>query len=82
MAAQAEPVSPPRSRDIYVFSSVIRRVAYDPGNRELLLTFVTRKAYRYKNVPMAVYAALLAARSKGSFFNSEIRDAYECEQMG
>jgi hypothetical protein len=37
--------------------------------------------YRYHGVPTAVFARLLAAESKGSFFNRRIRDAYRCERI-
>ena len=60
----------------YVISSAIRAVDYDGKRSRLLVVFRESGRYAYLNVPKGVYDAFLAAESKGSFFNEEIRDRY------
>ena len=57
-------------------SSVIRFFRYSPDTRELKVTFVSGRLYVYEDVPPEVAAAFRNARSKGTFFNHEIRDRY------
>ena len=57
-------------------SSVIRYFRYAPDTRELKVTFVSGRLYVYEDVPPEVAAAFREARSKGTFFNHEIRDRY------
>jgi hypothetical protein len=56
-------------------------VRYDRAVRELDITFISGKTYRYKNVPLEVYVALLQAESKGEFFNNSIKDAFVVMEM-
>jgi lysyl-tRNA synthetase class 2 len=58
-------------------STVIRSYNYNAHRRELDIVFQTRRRYRYKHVPLAIYAAMNAARSKGAFFNRHIRGQFE-----
>jgi hypothetical protein len=58
-------------------STAIRFISYDEGSQRLSVTFVTGRLYLYERVPREVYDAFLRAPSRGSFFNSEIRDRYE-----
>jgi hypothetical protein len=57
-------------------SSVIRFFRYAPDTRELKVTFVSGRLYVYEDVPPEVAAAFRNARSKGTFFNHDIRDRY------
>ncbi len=57
-------------------SSVIRFFRYAPETRELKVTFVSGRLYVYEDVPAEVAAAFREARSKGTYFNREIRDRY------
>ncbi|WP_339032029.1 KTSC domain-containing protein [Bradyrhizobium symbiodeficiens] len=57
-------------------SSVIRFFRYTPETRELKVTFVSGRLYVYEDVPAEVAAAFREARSKGTYFNREIRDRY------
>jgi hypothetical protein len=57
-------------------SSVIRFFRYAPDTRELKVTFVSGRVYLYEDVPPEAAAAFSQARSKGIFFNREIRDRY------
>ena len=47
----------------------------------LPLEFRNGAIYRYFEVPAALYAALLAADSKGTFFNRQIRPALVCVRL-
>jgi hypothetical protein len=62
-------------------SSVIRSFSYSVRNSELTITFVSGRHYVYTEVPQDVVDAFKAAASKGSFFNDEIRDCYNCFQV-
>lgn len=58
-------------------SSVISRFVYDPAKRELWIEFVTGRRYVYEDVPDDVAQAFGSAFSKGTYFNSRIRDHFE-----
>jgi hypothetical protein len=62
-------------------SSVISRFIYDPAKRELWIEFVTGRRYVYEAVPDEVASALASAFSKGAYFNSRIRDRFECREV-
>ncbi len=62
-------------------SSVISRAFYDAFARELDIVFTSGKPYRYFEVPSKVYRELMAAPSKGEFFNAYIRDRYAFERL-
>jgi hypothetical protein len=63
-------------------SSVIRSFSYSAKNKELSITFVSGRRYVYTDVPQNVFDTFKAATSKGTFFNNEIRDCYNCFQAG
>ena len=62
-------------------SSVIRFFRYASDRRELTVTFVSGRVYVYEDVPDEVAAAFKNARSKGAFFNRQIRDRYACREV-
>jgi len=57
-------------------SSAIRFFRYAPETRELKVAFASGRLYLYAEVPPEVATAFGNARSKGTFFNHEIRDRY------
>ncbi|WP_127126194.1 KTSC domain-containing protein [Georgenia sp. SYP-B2076] len=65
-----------------VVSSTIVEVGYDPSSRTLELRFTGGRLYRYFDVPEQVFADMLAAPSKGRYFNREIRDGYRYVRVG
>ncbi len=65
-----------------VDSRGLREVGYDPQSRELEVQFRDRKVYRYSEVPEEVYRRLLAADSKGRFFNEQIKERYGYLRVG
>ena len=62
--------------EMRVESTALRAVGYDDGRWVLQLEFRTRAIYYYYGVAAAVYAALLGASSKGSYFNRVIRGRF------
>jgi hypothetical protein len=61
---------------ISLLSSAIEAVDYDDERQRLDVELKTGRAYRYFDVPQSAFHALLAAKSKGSFYNDHIRDVY------
>jgi hypothetical protein len=59
-----------------VSSSAMHRVEFDPATGQLDIWFNGSGRYSYYSVPAHIYEGLLAAGSKGSFFNSYVRDRY------
>jgi len=59
-----------------VVSSIMKAVDYDDDSKELDITFVSGKTYRYLDVPPEIYIALLDAESQGQFFNEHIKDEF------
>ena len=67
-ATQTEPIA--------VNSSLLAKVSHDPSQSVLQLWFCDGAIYRYFDVPEKICDNLLAAQSKGSYFNREIRDCF------
>jgi hypothetical protein len=64
-----------------VESTAIERVEYDEFMRQLVITFTGGSIYTYYDVPRTVYAGLLGAGSKGTYFNACIKDHYRFTQQ-
>jgi hypothetical protein len=62
-------------------STAIRSMFYDPAKSALWVTFVSGRRYVYFDVPPAVFDAFRTAPSRGAFFNREIRDRYEFDEV-
>ena len=56
-----------------VESTTLAAIGYDEGREILQLEFRSHSVYRYFGVPGSVYEALVAASSKGRYFNGTIR---------
>jgi KTSC domain len=56
-----------------VESTTLAAIGYDETREILQLEFRSHSVYRYFGVPMFVYEALVAAGSKGRYFNGTIR---------
>jgi hypothetical protein len=61
---------------VAVNSTLLAGVGYDAGELLLQLEFRDGAIYRYFAVPAAIHQSLLAADSKGSYFNREIRGRF------
>lgn len=73
-------MSRPHTRRTAVDSSLLSDVAYTRG-AILEVTFHGGAAYRYFAVPQAVLHGLLAADSKGAYFNRYIRNRYSYQRF-
>jgi hypothetical protein len=58
-------------------SNAISAIDYDPGTRQLRVTFPGGNTYKYYDVPLGVYETFVHADSKGLYFNGYIRDRYD-----
>jgi hypothetical protein len=59
-----------------VESTTLLTVSYDEARALLQLEFCSRAIYQYFSVPAAVHLSLLAAPSKGRYFNQAIRGRF------
>ena len=57
-------------------SSVIKDFKYEAEHARLTVTFTTGRVYAYYAVPAAMHGAFRLAFSKGTFFNTKIRDKF------
>ena len=57
----------------HVTSSNLRSVGYDPQSSALEVEFLDGSIYEYSSVPESRYSGLMAASSKGSYFDSYIK---------
>jgi hypothetical protein len=62
-------------------SSVIADFEYEPELARFTVTFTTGRVYEYFMVPPDVAASFQDARSKGTFFNTKIRDRYAFREV-
>lgn len=60
-----------------VESSMIASVGYDADKQILEVEFKRGGVYQYANVPAAVYSAVMAAQSIGSYFAANIKNSFE-----
>jgi hypothetical protein len=61
-----------------VVSDMMSSVGYDPTTAVLEVEFRSGSVYQYFDVPPDHYVALLAATSKGRFFNARLRPVFRC----
>lgn len=59
-------------------SKAIKRAEYDQDTGRMQIWFPRSGPYDFCGVPIEVWEELLQAPSKGTFYNSYIRDQYEC----
>jgi len=63
---------------VNVRSNCMRAVGYDPETRRMKITFAEGKTYDFCGVPEKIFKDLLAASSKGTYYNIHIRDKFQC----
>lgn len=79
VTAAAEAAAPAAMQTVE--STMIKEVGYDAATQTLTVTFASsNETYVYKNVPEAVYQALMQAESKGTYFRENIKDKFEFEK--
>lgn len=63
---------------VEIESTNLCAVGYDPEKRELCVSFKSnpKTRYSYANVEPEVFSDFMQAKSKGSFFHSQIRTKY------
>lgn len=64
-----------------VDSSLISGVNYDAGSQALTIEFTDGDSYRYSAVGQDIYDGLMAAESKGSYFQEKIKDKFAAEKL-
>jgi hypothetical protein len=57
-------------------STLLASATYQAGESQLLLEFCNGAIYLYFGVPEGIHQSLLAADSKGAYFNREIRNHF------
>jgi lysyl-tRNA synthetase class 2 len=62
-------------------SSVLASITYDQPNRLLWVEFRGGAIYCYFRVPLAIHLGLLAAPSKGAYFNRFIRSKFSFTRL-
>jgi lysyl-tRNA synthetase class 2 len=70
----------PMHKRIRVDSSVIAAIAYS-AEAALDIEFTSGARYRYLAVSVQLFQELLAAESKGAFFNRRIRPHHPCVKL-
>ena len=65
----------------FVESTTLRSAGHDAQSAVLELQFRNGVVYRYMPVPPWVYRDLLDARSKGAYFNHNIRGRYAYQRV-
>ncbi|HNR93588.1 MAG TPA: KTSC domain-containing protein [Kiritimatiellia bacterium] len=65
---------------VAIDSSLLEKVKYDGAAQTLTVVFDSGETYVYAGVPQAIYDGLMAAPSKGSFFEASIKDAFQFEK--
>lgn len=63
---------------IRVSSSAIAAVGYDPATKKMKIKFVQGHTYDFCGVPQRIFEGLLNTSSKGTYYNDNIRDRYQC----
>lgn len=66
---------------IYLDSTTVASVTYNPDDKTLEIEFQGGKIYHYRAVPQSVYYSLINAASAGKYFNENIRDVYSFKQI-
>jgi hypothetical protein len=66
---------------ISVVSSNLRAAGYDKQQQIMDIEFLSGRIYRYFGVPQKIYAQLLTARSKGSWFARNIRGKFKYKRI-
>ena len=59
-------------------SSAISQVSYNSDTKEMHITFAQGRTYIFCGVPRHIFEGLTTAASAGTYYNSYIRDRYQC----
>ena len=64
-----------------VSSDTVMSVGYEAATSILELELASQEIYQYFNVPLDKYIGLMKAVSKGTFYNHNIKSAYEYKKV-
>jgi hypothetical protein len=64
-----------------VASSTLASVGYCSDSRLLEAEFRSHALYRYFDVPAEIHRQLMAAQSKGAFFNAHVRNCFRYQEI-
>ena len=62
----------------FVNSSAILEIGYDEATGQMKIKFKQGKVYDFCQVPKYILQGLLESSSKGAYYNTHIRDNYQC----
>ena len=65
-----------------ITSTGLKSVGYDAVAHVLEVELQSGPIYRYFDVPLSVYEALMSAPSKGRYFDDNVHGKYEHRQIG
>lgn len=65
-----------------VQSSAVRSVGHDPVTNTLEVEMASGKVYRYTDVPVQQFQALLRAPSIGQHLNTQVKEKYAYDVVG
>lgn len=69
------------SSHVQLLSSSLASAGYQTEARVLEVKFQSGATYQYFNVPRDVFAELLAAESKGRYFNANVRACFDYRRL-
>jgi hypothetical protein len=76
------PLATPMIRQSIV-STDLKSVGFDQATSVLELEFHKGGGvYQYSGVPANIYSDLMSALSKGRYFNTYIKNSYQCQRVG
>ena len=64
-----------------VESTNLAKIGYDEARQILAAQFKTGSIYKYEDVPVSVYDGLMAASSKGGYFNAMIAKWFKYQRV-
>ncbi|MGD9875032.1 MAG: KTSC domain-containing protein [Kiritimatiellia bacterium] len=65
---------------VAIDSSLLEKVKYDSAAQTLTVVFDSGETYVYSGVPQTAYDELMAAPSKGAFFEAGIKNTFKSEK--
>ena len=64
-----------------VQSSNLKSVGYDPKTKTLEVEFHTGAVHQFQDVPPGVHKKMMTAKSKGGYFQVNVRNFYKSKQV-
>jgi len=62
-------------------SSLVQKIAYSQEDRQLSVELNGAKVYQYSDVPETEAQRFMQAKSHGTYFLENIKDAYDCSAL-